>query len=383
MSTKRARRRAVLVAASALVITGVVLAIVLPSGKAPRPAPAPAPKPPPPPATTTPPPAPPVRASQLGAHSMLYVTTPYPFKQVMFAEAAALGASEIRVDVDLSGIFPTPGATDWTGLDDYIQLARQYGLRVLADITATPLWLANCPAGVPPSGGYRCGTDRAALYGALVGKVVAHAAGAIRDWEIVNEPDATWAFVGTPEQYARMLSASYDAIHRTEPDARVLIGGIMDPGSRNWVSRVFAVPGADAVHKFDIANVHLRGALGPLVQHLRDWISYFRSKGFNGPLWVTEHGYSADPAYQKDPAYRYGPEAQAKYLSASIPALLDGGAAKVFVTERDNGGGKDASEGLLGGNVMDPPSADPQPVRKPAFFAVQALARRLAAGGHP
>jgi hypothetical protein len=119
------------------------------------------------------------------------------------------------------------------------------------------------------------------------------------------------------------------------------------------------------------------------VQHLRDWIAYFRSKGFHGPLWVTEHGYSADPAYQKDPAYRYGTQAQAKYLSVSIPALLDAGAAKVFVTERDNGSGKDASEGLLGGNVMDPPTADPQPVRKPAFLAVQALARKLAAGGHP
>jgi len=211
-----------------------------------------------------------------------------------------------------------------------------------------------------------------------VGQVAAHAAGAIDDWEIVNEPDATWAFVGSPQQYAQMLSASYAAIKSAEPQARVLIGGIESGSSTGWLDRVFAAPGADAVHKFDIANVHLRTPLASLAGGVRKWISYFASKGFQGPLWVTEHGYPADPAYQPDPSYRDGSRAQAGYLSASIPALLRAGAAKVFVTERDNGSGKDASEGVLGGNVKDPPSANPQPVPKPAFYAVQALAIRLA-----
>jgi hypothetical protein len=296
----------------------------------------------------------------------------------MFSEAAAIGASEIRVDVDLSGIFLTPGTTDWSGLDEYLRLARAYDLRVLGDITATPAWLANCPPGTPPEGSYRCGTNDAAAYGALVGQVAAHAAAEIDDWEIVNEPDATWAFVGSPEQYARMLSASYVAIKRAKPQAHVLIGGIQNRSSTAWLDRVFATPGADAIHSFDVANVHLRTPVASLAHGVQKWVSYFASKGFQGPLWVTEHGYPADPAFQSDPSYRDGPSAQAGYLAASIPALLRAGTAKVFVTERDNGSGKDASEGLLGGNVRHPPSATPQPVRKPAFYAVQALALRLA-----
>jgi hypothetical protein len=310
---------------------------------------------------------------------MLYSSAPYIFKQAMFSQAAALGVSEIRVDVDLSAIFPSAGQADWSSLDDYLRLARAYRLQVLANITATPAWLASCPPGAPPEASYRCGTDDAARYGALAGQVVAHSGGTIGDWEIVNEPDAPRSFLGSPAQYARMLSASYDAIHQADPQARVLIGGIGSGSSKAWLDRVFATPGANAIHKFDVANVHLRTPLAALAPGIHGWIEYFASKGFHGPLWVTEHGYPSDPAYQTDPSYRSGAQAQADYLTASIPALLRAGAAKVFVTERDNGSGGDASEGLLGGNVADPPSASPMPVRRPAFFAVQSLARKLAA----
>jgi hypothetical protein len=310
---------------------------------------------------------------------MLYSNAPYAFKQAMFSEAAALGVSEIRVDVDLSDIFPSAGQAEWSGLDDYLRLARVYRLQVLANVTATPAWLASCPPGAPAELSFRCGTDDAGRYGALVGQLVAHAGGVIQDWEIVNEPDSPRSFLGSPEQYARMLSASYDAIERLYPQARVLIGGIGSGSSKAWLDRVFATPGADAIHKFDVANVHLRAPLAALAPGVHRWIDYFASRGFRGPLWVTEHGYPSDPAYQTDPSYRSGAQAQADYLTASIPALLHAGAAKVFVTERDNGSGGDASEGVLGGNVADPPSASPVPVRRPAFFAVQALARELAA----
>ena len=57
-----------------------------------------------------------------------------------------------------------------------------------------------------------------------------------------------------------------------------------------------------------------------------------------------------------------------------MPTLIDAGAAEVFVTERDNLSGPFASEGVLGGDVADPPPADPEIVTKPAFAVVQAIA---------
>ena len=94
---------------------------------------------------------------------------------------------------------------------------------------------------------------------------------------------------------------------------------------------------------------------------------FLPSQGFTGPLWVTEHGYPADPAYQYDPDYTAGPASQAAYLTASIPTLLDAGASEVFVTERDNLGGQFASEGLLAGGVPDPSGSSPPLVPRPAY----------------
>ena len=71
-------------------------------------------------------------------------------------------------------------------------------------------------------------------------------------------------FRGTPEDYARMLAAAYDGIKARSPASRVLLGGVSGTIAKDWLTRVFATPGAAAATKFDIANVHVRGGLGSL-----------------------------------------------------------------------------------------------------------------------
>ena len=90
-----------------------------------------------------------------------------------------------------------------------------------------------------------------------------------------TSPTARWAFDGTPEQYARMLRAAYDAIGARVPEAQVAMGGLMVPaGSHLARARCSPRPGADAAHAFDIANLHLRGheraAAGGLMTAWRD-----------------------------------------------------------------------------------------------------------------
>ena len=57
-----------------------------------------------------------------------------------------------------------------------------------------------------------------------------------------------------------MLSAAHDGIKAAragrEGGARRDPARPHEPG---WLERVFATPATDAIHKFDIANVHLRG----------------------------------------------------------------------------------------------------------------------------
>jgi hypothetical protein len=312
-------------------------------------------------------------ASPVSAHAMVYACcTPYALKERIFAEASAMGASRIRVDVEMSSVFPAGeeagSAPDWRGLDEVMRLSSAYRLPVLGIILDTPPSMSTCPGPSAP----QCAPQDPAAYGRLAGQIAAHARGVIREWEIVNEPDGQWAFLGSPEEYARMLSASYDGIKARAPEDGVALGGLMSPPDSGWLERVFRTPGADAAHKFDIANVHLRGWASGLAGRVRAARAWFARHGFTGPLWVTEHGYPAEPKYQEDPSYKGGEAAQAAFLNRSLLELLEAGAGQVFVTLRDNLDGPYASEGVV--HIAAAPSYSVR--RKPGFAVVRAFVDR-------
>jgi hypothetical protein len=322
-------------------------------------------------------------SSPIGAHSMLQLNDPDSFMQAMFAEAAGMHASSIRLDVAPSLVFTSPGGhPDFTGLDEVMALAQQYNLQVVADLNTIPWWISNCQSSTDLAGMTLCGTDDVSDYGSMISQIVAHSDAVIHDWEIWNEPDDGQYFTGTPQQYARMLRAAHDAIKAIDPQANVLLGGISGTAAMSWLGQVFATPGAGAAGAFEIANIHERGWLDGLAGDMAAWRKFLAGYGFTGPLWVTEHGYPSDPAYQYDPSFDLGPPSQAEFLTASIPTLLDAGASEVFVTERDNLSGQFASEGLLEGDVVDPPVSDPQVIEKPAYEAVAALAECYVDLGH-
>ena len=310
----------------------------------------------------------PVRVS---SHAMVHTCcTPPAMQESIFAEARASGAEFIRVDIELGGIFTAPeAAPDWRGLDRIIELARRHDLRVLGLILSVPAYLSSCPERGETAP--LCPPTDPAEFGRLAGEVAAHAGGSIGHWEILNEPDADWAFKGTPEDYARMLSASYESIKTRVPEAQVLMGGVERPGEGRWIERMLATPGARAIRRFDIANIHARGKLTDLPRYVRGWRARLAAHGFRGPLWVTEHGYPADPAVQRDPAHQSADASQASYLSLSVPTLARAGARQVFVTLRDNLWGEYLSEGLVYIDVHQPhyPAA-----RRVAFDAVRGLA---------
>ena len=314
-------------------------------------------------------------SNPIAIHSMLQLNDPPSFMQAMFAEAAATGASTIRLDVAPALIFTGPTQpANFSGLDEVMSLSQEYHLRVVADLFTIPYWIADCATPTPPAAASRCPTVDLTDYGAEISQIVTHANSVIQDWEIWNEPDSGEFFTGTPQQYAMMLRTAHDAIKQVNPADEVLLGGVSGPSAVSWLTQVFATPGADAAQAFDIANVHERAPLDSLAPDIGAWRSFFASDGFTGPLWITEHGYPSDPAYQDDPSYQQGLSSQAAYLTASIPTLVDAGASEVFITERDNLGGEFASEGLLGGDVSDASVADPEIVEKPAYAAVGALA---------
>jgi hypothetical protein len=308
----------------------------------------------------------------LASHAMLYLDAPYSFKRAMFQQSAALGARSIRVDLALTAVFTADGTEDWRGVDEVMALARGYRLRPVGVLLATPWFIAAC--GAEPYS-YTCPPSDIDAWKRMVSKIVAHTRGVIDTFEILNEPDGRWAFTGSTADYAKLLRAGHDATKAANPHAKVAIAGTMSLASRRWLARVFAQAGPHPEQLYDIVNVHIRASLRQLPETLLAWRRFFAAhRASEKPLWITEFGYPSEPAYQYDTAYRGGPASQASYLCRAIPILLAHGAAKVFLTLRDNLGGQFASEGVIAGGVSDPPAADPLVVRKPAFAALSRLA---------
>jgi hypothetical protein len=276
------------------------------------------------------PPAPWRAETPLAAHAMLYLNSPYGFKQSLFAQSADLGASAIRMDLALTAVFGPDGSESWQDVDEVMALARASRIRPVGIVLATPWGVRSCPS---DANSYKCPPADLDAWKDVVAKLAAHTRGVIDTFEILNEPDGRWAFTGTVGDYPAMLRAAHDAIVAANPSARIAIGATMALASRAWLGQVLALAGPHAERFYDIANVHIRASLEALPRTMAAWRSFFRAHDAGDkPLWVTEFGYSSDPAYQYDRAYRYGPAAQAAYLRRALPALLAGGAARVFVT---------------------------------------------------
>jgi hypothetical protein len=313
------------------------------------------------------------QAAPVSSHAMVYACcTPFEMKERIFAESAALGAEFVRVDVQVNDVFegdsggPAP-APDWRGLDEVIALARRHRVNVLGILLNPPSWLSTCPERRPDH--VRCAASDPAEFGQLAGEIAAHAGSAIDHWEVINEPDGRWAFEGSAEEYGQMLVAAHGAVKARAPEDKVVLGGVMRPHEPAWLGQVFAIPGA--AQSFDIANVHLRGSVAAVVSRFGEFRARLAGYGFAGPVWVTEHGYPADPAFQTDPAFTGGDPAQAAYLTQSLVGLGEAGAGQVFVTLRDQGAaGEYASEGVE--HLVEAPGYAVQ--RRPAFAAVRRLA---------
>ena len=312
------------------------------------------------------------QAAPYSSHSQLYACcTDAETKEAMFREAKDSGAAYIRVDLQMEAMFSRGQEPDWTGPDEVAALSRRFDLPVLAVLVGVPRENTDCLDITDWMGSFRCAPVDAAEWGEQAGQVAAHLEGVIDHFQIGNEPDADWAFFGDAADYARMLSAAYDEIHAQARGATVVLGPTMRLNSEgtSWLDQVFRVPGANAAAKFDVASMHLRGWMTQMTDAMQQRRAFLRGWGRDVPMWITEHGYSADSAWQFDPAYRGGEDAQASYLAYSLPLLAKAGAAQVFVTLRDGGDAQYAREGIVGGT-------GPGYRRKPAWYAVREAAQK-------
>jgi hypothetical protein len=117
----------------------------------------------------------------------------------------------------------------------------------------------------------------------------------VRVWEIWNEPDYEFFWSGGVEEYARLLQVAYLVIKAYDPDATVMMGGLLYPTQANWLARVLSVyqdeidPEANNWY-MDAVAIHNYGdawRTGWLTLVVRQTLVEY---GLERPIWVTETG---------------------------------------------------------------------------------------------
>jgi hypothetical protein len=159
----------------------------------------------------------------------------------------------------------------------------------------------------------------------------------VRYWEIWNEPDLDTFFTGTIADYARLLKVGYLAARTADPQAQIVLGGMVHWQKSGWFSALLNLietdPDAVENHYFmDKVGVHNYFWAWQTFGYLYPDRVQLDAHGLNDvELWLTETGVpvcgeGTFPACT-DPQnrwYRAAPDEQAAYLiqSAAYAAWL-------------------------------------------------------------
>ena len=294
----------------------------------------------------------------------------------MFRAAAEAGVRYLRMDFAIGAVFQF-GGTDFSGVDRVNALAARYGVQVLGVITATPWYIADCPEPEPFS------TSNGAAPPRARGHLARHGLPG-RPPRRQRPPVGARQRAGQRLRVQRRCRPNTRAGRPSPPRGSVLRA--RTPGSPSAASRALDrtyVEAAlhDPVHpllgQIDIANVHVRGSLramrtaaGRARRSTGGWAS-------TAALWVTETGYPSDVGLPVGPraARRPAGSGQVDRARSALPDRRRRRRRVRRLPRQSRVRPREpwASEGLVLWPQLGP---DGRPCPKPAFWALQRLARR-------
>jgi O-antigen/teichoic acid export membrane protein len=251
--------------------------------------------------------------------------------------AKATGAEVISTSTSFRTMKPFPRREMRFGyLDRTIAAAREAGLEVRLQVIGMPRWALEEPShpGQPPrtQGELETWTE-------LVTTLMQHVDGKIDYLEVWNEPNVEkgWPTGPDPTEFARLLAATYSAVHDVSPTTQVVSGGLAsnDIGYLQKVYKAFKELGLDAT-PFDMLGAHpfsgdhAPDSVDPAKRYDRDPFGLYDENftGFMGlhqvlvdhgddakPIYITQFGYSTRAAQGREGV----PDAlRAQYLTQAL-----------------------------------------------------------------
>jgi hypothetical protein len=261
---------------------------------------------------------------------------------------AAAGVGMDRFLLSWRSVEPTQTDTRWGPVDKVVGDLAAHGMRALPTLWGTPEWVLQGQSRPPVGSAFAEQSWRDFLH-----RVVArYGPGGsfwtngyrlrfpnatpipIRAWQIWNEPNVTRFFdpgqtVGhAARQYARLLSISHDAIRSQDPQASIVLAGLLrNANSMAWdfLNGLYTVPGFKG--DFEVAALHpYAGDLNNFQSAIEQFrgVMMFHGDGAT-PLWLTEFSWGS--AAPDSEGINKGPTGQRQMLIDSFRLLLSHRAA--------------------------------------------------------
>jgi hypothetical protein len=261
---------------------------------APTPTPAPVPTPTPAPVPTPTPTPPPSTLSRGMALHLMWQPLDVTIADLDLMKAA--GMTYVRFDVSWRNSEPSKGTYLYLDkLDQVIAAVQSRGMALTMTVIETPGW-ANNNAGMfaPPTSM----ADYASFVGMLAGRYASRPGMVWEIWNEQNDPNF-WTTGPNAAQYTSMLTSAYRSIKASDPDATVLVGGILF-NNIAFLDGIYAAGGGNsfdgiAIHPYTV-NRAPGDTSSPYYAFASSVPQFQAELARHGqaakPIWVTEFGWS-------------------------------------------------------------------------------------------
>jgi len=182
------------------------------------------------------------------------------------------------------------------------------------------------PGACPPANLYNDwspGNFNGNVWAEWVYNTVMHFKGRISVWEIWNEPEWDYFWLGSDAEYAQLLKVGYQAVKAADPNATVLFGGLHYWADRTFYERVLDILNDDQQaaadnYYFDAMSVHLYSRSSTIYDVVNDIRAKMQLYVSDHPIWLTETGVPVDDGqFPVRPPYNVTESEQAAYLLQS------------------------------------------------------------------
>lgn len=216
-------------------------------------------------------------------------------------QAQAAGVQWAREEFEWDVVEPTDGSYSFTAYDNVVAAYKEHDIKVLGLLTYSSDWASSNPGSqyaefyMPDEKAWRD----------YVGTVAEHYAGDIDTWEIWNEPNHSGFWRSDFTDYVTLLEIAADEIHKRNPDARVVLGGLSGSDT-DFLERLYAalsdpsIIDIVAVHPYRHVDSNFNHApektvdgLGTLLNDLYNVKAVLnRYNQDTTPIWLTEVGWT-------------------------------------------------------------------------------------------